>query len=222
MQSLSLCLNSVPRFARAVTLLLTLAACSTTGGTVGGLFPAPKMLKGTIQNDTYRARDGLFQVGCPQPKGSYEYTYMAVKESYTPKGDYVSFGPAAYDQSIYRVNVTGRTDEQGTTVPFEQAAQLGVQTFEGVLEKGYGVPLTLRAHGKALVNGLSALTWTFTQAIPARTGSSGTGEVLTHEVAAVDAGQNIALLWVQTPSSCPMWVCEGKAARFINSLQMPQ
>ena len=67
---------------------------------MGGLFPAPKMLKGTIQNDTYTARDGLFQVGCPQAKGSYEYTYIAVKESYGPKGDYVSFGPAAYDQSI--------------------------------------------------------------------------------------------------------------------------
>jgi hypothetical protein len=47
---------------------------------VGGLFPAPKFLKGTIENDTYRSPDGLFQVGCPQPKDSYEYKYMAVKE----------------------------------------------------------------------------------------------------------------------------------------------
>ena len=121
------------------------------------------------------------------------------------------------------MNITGRTDDQGVTVPFEQAAQLGVQAFQGVLEKSYGVPLTPQAHGKAVVNGLPALAWTFTQAMPARTGfsSSSTGEVLTHEVAAVDVGQNIALLWVQTPSSCPMGMCKGKAEKFINSFQIP-
>src|SRR5206468_900185 len=89
-----------PRLMRAVALVLALAGCSTTGGTVGGLLPAPKMLKGTIETDTYRAPDGLFQVGCPQPKGSHEYKYMAVKELYGPKGDYVSFGPAAFDHLI--------------------------------------------------------------------------------------------------------------------------
>jgi hypothetical protein len=217
MQPQSLCLNSVPRLVRAVALLLTLAGCSTTGGTVGGLLPAPKMLKGTIENDTYRAPDGLFQVGCPQPKGSYEYKYMAVKELYGPKGDYVSFGPAAFDQSIYRVNITGRTDDRGATVPFEQAAELAVQAFSATLEKTYGAPLVSQAHEKSVVNGLPALTWTLTQTLPGQRARGAAG-VLTHEVAALDAGINIAILWVQTPSSCRQ--CAGKATTFINSFQM--
>jgi hypothetical protein len=174
------------------------------------------MLKGTIENNTYRAPDGRFQIACPQPKDSYEYKYMAVKEVYGPKGDYVSFGPAAYDQSIYRVNITGRTDDGGTTVSFEQAADLGVQAFSATLEKTYGAPLVAQAHGKSVVNGLPALTWTFVQTLP---GPAARGpETLTHNVAALDAGGNFALLWVQTPSSCRG--CAGKAMTFIDSFQM--
>jgi hypothetical protein len=217
MQPQSHCSNSVPRLACALAVFLTLAGCSTTGGTVGGLFPAPKFLKGTIENDTYRSPDGLFQVGCPQPKDSYEYKYMAVKELYGAKGDYVSFGPAAYDISIYRVNVTGRTDDRGVAVSFEQVAELGVQAFSATLEKTYGVPFVSQAHEKSVVNGLPALTWTFTQTLPGQR-ARGAAEVLTHEVAAVDAGNNTALLWVQTPSSC--YHCEGKAKAFINSFHM--
>jgi hypothetical protein len=174
------------------------------------------MLKGTIENDTYRAPDGRFQVGCPQPTNSYEYKYMAVKEVYGPKGDYVSFGPAAYDQSIYRVNITGRTDDRGATVPFEEAAEIGVKAFSESLETAHAATLVLQAHGKSVVDGMPALTWTFTQAVPGQ-GAHGIAETLTHEVAAVDAGNNIALLWVQTPSSC--FRCAGKATTFINSFQ---
>jgi len=211
----SCCSNPVRRLACALAVFLTLTGCSTTGGTVGGLFPAPKFLKGTIENDTYRSPDGLFEVGCPQPKGSYEYRYMAVKELYDPKGDYVSFGPAATDISIYRVNVTGRTDDRGVTVPFEQTAELSVQAFSTTLEKTYGVPLVSQAHERSVVNGLPALTWTFTQTLPGQ--RTRAPEVLTHEVAAVDAGNNTALLWVQKPSSC--YHCEGKAMAFIKSFR---
>jgi hypothetical protein len=174
------------------------------------------MLKGTIENDVYRAPDGRFKVGCPQPRNSYEYKYMAVKEVYGPKGDYVSFGPAAYDQSIYRVNITGRTDDRGATVPFEEAAELGVKEFSANLERAYAVPLVLQAHDKSVLDGMPALTWTFTQVVSGH-GAHGAAEILTHEVAAVDAGNNIALLWVQTPSSC--FRCAGKATTFINSFQ---
>ena len=175
------------------------------------------MLKGTIENDIYKSRDGLFQVGCPQPKGSYEYTYMAVKELYGPKGDYVSFGPAAYDVSIYRVNITGRTDDRGVTTPFAQAAELIVQEFSATLEKSYGAPVVPQAHEQSVVNGLPALTWTFTQTLSG-SGARGAANVVTHEVAAMDAGINFAVLWVEIPPSC--WHCAGKAATFINSFKM--
>jgi hypothetical protein len=115
------------------------------------------------------------------------------------------------------VNVTGRTDDRGVTVSFEQVAELGVQAFSATLEKTYGVPLVSQAHGKSVVNGLPALTWTFAQTLPGQR-ARGAAEVLTHEVAAVDAGNNTALLWVQTPSSC--YHCEGKAKAFINSFHM--
>ena len=99
-----------------IVVLAALAGCATTGGDIGGLFPAPKFLKGTIRNNIYTTSDGSLSVAIPHKEGSYEYQYMQVKEQYSPQGDYISFGPAALDKSIYRVETSKRvTTESATT-----------------------------------------------------------------------------------------------------------
>jgi len=62
----------------SIAAVVVLAGCSTTGGTIGGLLPAPKFLKGEIVNNIYRSPDGSFSVGVPHKEGSYEFKYMQV------------------------------------------------------------------------------------------------------------------------------------------------
>jgi hypothetical protein len=206
-------------FAGFVVLVLGLAGCASSGGTLGGLVPLPKTLQGSIVDNVYIAKDGAFRVTSPHQKGSNEYTYMAVKEKYSPMGDYVSFGPAAFDQSIYRVNFTGTADVQGIAMPFETAAEKVVASFRGELEKGYGTELIEKEKGTTKANGRSVLSWTYVQSLASHTTILGqtAADTLTHEVIAIDGGNSIAVLWVQTPASCG--VCEGRAKLFINSFE---
>lgn len=115
--------------------------CSTTGGTIGGLVPAPKFLKGEIKNNTYTAKDKSFSVTVPHKDGSYEYTYMQVKEQYFEYGAYVSFGPAAFDQSIYRLETARRMTPGSQTVSFNEAVPKLVENYKTQLQKGYGAAL---------------------------------------------------------------------------------
>lgn len=202
-----------------VLFVLGVAGCSSSGGTLGGLIPLPKNLQGSIVNNIYVAQDGTFRVMSPHEKGSNEYTYMAVKEKYSPMGDYVSFGPAAFDQSIYRVNFTGTADAQGVAMPFETAAEKVISSVRGVLEQGYGTEMIEKEKGSTTVNGRNALSWTYVQSLPARATIQGqtSADTLTHTVVAIDNGSSIAVLWVQTPASCGG--CEGRAKLFINSFE---
>jgi hypothetical protein len=206
-------------FAALGLFVLGVAGCASTGGTLGGLVPLPKALQGSIVDNVYVAKDGAFRVMSPHEKGSNEYTYMAVKEKYSPMGDYVSFGPAAFDQSIYRVNFTGTADAQGVAMPFETAAERVVSSFRGELEKGYGTELIEKEKGATKANGRNALSWTYVQSLPSHTTIQGrtAADTLTHKVVAIDDGNLIAVLWVQTPTSCS--TCEGKATLFVNSFE---
>lgn len=206
-------------FASLGMLILAVTGCSSTGGTLGGLVPLPKTLQGSIVDNVYVAKDGAFRVMSPHEKGSNEYTYMAIKEKYSPMGDYVSFGPAAFDQSIYRVNFTGTADAQGVAMPFEVAAEKVVTAFRGELEKGYGTELLEKAKSATKANGRNVISWTYVQSLPSHTTIQGraSADTLTHEVVAIDDGKLIAVLWVQTPASCS--TCEGKAKLFINSFE---
>jgi hypothetical protein len=206
-------------FAAVGLLALGIAGCASSGGTLGGLVPLPKALQGSIVDNVYVAKDGAFRVMSPHEKGSNEYTYMAVKEKYSPMGDYVSFGPAAFDQSIYRVNFTGTADAQGISMPFETAAEKVIASFRSELEKGYGTELIEKEKVASTVNGRNAFSWTYVQNLPSHTTIQGqtSADRLTHKVVAIDGGNLIAVLWVQTPASCS--ACEGKATLFINSFE---
>src|SRR5882724_3759617 len=100
----------------------SLAGCRSTGGDIGGLIPAPKLLKASIDDGIYTAKDKSFTVQVPHAQGSYEYTYMQVKEQYLDHGeDYVSFGPAAFNQGIYRVDYVVRLTPGSMSPGFEES-----------------------------------------------------------------------------------------------------
>lgn len=87
-------------------VLVFVSSCSGTGGTVGGLIPAPKFLDGKVEGDTYYSAEGAFKVQLPHlPSRSkddeYEWTYTKVHEIKDKGVVGVVFGPAAFDLNQY-------------------------------------------------------------------------------------------------------------------------
>ena len=83
-----------------------LAACSGTGGIIGGLVPAPKFLEGTIEGTKYVAPNNAFSVNLPySPTGSrsdqYEWTYAKVHEIADAPVVGVVIGPGAFVRIYY-------------------------------------------------------------------------------------------------------------------------
>src|SRR5262245_62348801 len=146
----------------ALVFGLLAAGCSTSGGTVLGLFPAPKVLDGSIDDSVYTAEDGSFSVRVPHDEDSSEYTYMQVKEVEQPGSGgagaehYVSFGPAAFCQGIWRLQVTPIADPSRTAAVFDQAFDAIARHTMDELAAAYHAPLTLAAEGSDPMAGHAA------------------------------------------------------------------
>ena len=87
-----------------VGLALLLAACSGTGGIIGGLVPAPKFLDGKVDKSTYYAPNNAFSVRLPHPPEQSaadrnEWIYTKVHEINDGPIVAVVFGPAAFDRN---------------------------------------------------------------------------------------------------------------------------
>jgi len=101
----------------AVLSMLCLSGCGSTGGTLGGLVPAPKFLKGQVVGSTYYAPDGGFQIDTPHPatgnsRETYEWSYGRVKEGSDGPLKFVEFGPFAFDRNSYSVDVVPKRPGQ--------------------------------------------------------------------------------------------------------------
>lgn len=205
----------------AVLLVLaavTISGCSTTGGTVGGLFPAPKFLKGEIKNNIYTAQDKSFSVAVPHKDGSYEYTYMQVKEQNSEYGAYVSFGPAALDQSIYRVETAQRVTPGSQNVKLDNFAPKIVEGYKAQLQNGYGsTPQEIESRQET-INGKKAYYYKLTHVVPAGKYISNQAATFTHEVYVIDYEKGIAIIWVQVPETTPKVAMEPRA--FSESVAM--
>lgn len=206
------------RIAMLVLAAVCVGGCSTTGGTIGGLFPAPKLLKGEIKNDTYTAQDKSFSVAVPHKNGSYEYTYMQVKEQYSEYGAYVSFGPAAFDQSIYRIETAKRVTLGSQDVKFDDAAPKIVEGYKEQLQKGYGTAPQETESRKETINGRKAYFWKLTQVVPTGKYLSNKAATFTHDVYVIDFEKGAAIVWVQVPETTQKLAMDPRA--FAESVAM--
>lgn len=178
-------------------LIGALAGCSSSGGDIGGLFPAPKFLKGSIDdNNIYTAQDKRFTVSVPHAQGTDDYRYMHVKEEYGPDEDYVSFGPGAVNQSIYRINFMAAP--AGKPLPdLDTVAPKALSFVEQQAQEAYGGAPTAGEGSKILVSGHNAYHWELKQAVPS--GKLANVPVnLVHELYLIDFGGAMATIWVQT------------------------
>lgn len=184
--------------------LMSLSACATTGGSIGGLFPAPKILKGNISADRYAAPGGTFSVAVPHAAGSYEYRYMQIKEQFEGQDAYVSFGPAAFDQSVYRLEIARLDPAMTDAVNLDDVAPQFVATYEQQLQAAYGTDLELVVVQAESVSGRPAWHWEFRQVAPAGKHLSNRDAMLEHHAWVIDFEVGIALAWVQIPEESPV------------------
>ncbi|GMM86979.1 hypothetical protein [Pseudoalteromonas sp. MTN2-4] len=187
-----------------LSFLSFFSGCSSTGGTIGGLFPAPKLLDGKIENNTYFSKDGDFSVSIPHKEDTYEYTYLQVKEQYGKFGTYISFGPAAIDQSIYRLEIGKKLSPESKNVDFDTAVESIIANYSKQLELGYKSQPSIIKKEKASVNGFNSYIVELTQKLPNQT--------FTHEVVITDYPTMAAIFWVQKSS-----IGQNKAS--INTMQ---
>jgi hypothetical protein len=178
---------------------IALSGCATTGGDIGGLLPAPKFLKGSITGDVYTSSDGSLSIAVPHKEGSYEYKYMQVKEQYSPLGDYISFGPAALDRSIYRVETAKRATSDGATRKTEDIAPQVVDGYKAQLANAYGTTPQQVAASTETLAGRRAYYWKLSQEVPAGKYLNNQSATFTHHVYVVDLELGPVVVWVQLP-----------------------
>jgi len=174
-------------------LFFNLVACSTTGGTIGGLLPAPKFTKGKIENSTYYSKGNEFSISIPHKKGSNEYTYMKIKEQYSDVGAYVSFGPAAVDQSIYRVEIGRKLSPQSKNISLESFTDSVVSGYIKQLESGYKTKISQVKREKLNINGSPSYYVELSQ--------PNKSQPIKHQVYISDLPEVGVIFWVQSSST---------------------
>lgn len=190
-----------------VIISVIVVGCSSTGGTIGGLFPAPKFLDGKIENDTYLSKNSDFSVSVPHKDGTYEFTYLQIKEQYSELGAYISFGPAAMDQSIYRLEIGKKLSPESKQVDFSSAVDAVIANYSKQLELGYKSKPTLIKREKTMINGFETYVVHLTQKL--------SNQDLEHEVIVTNYPTMAAIFWVQKSS-----ISSQKAS--INALEFAQ
>jgi len=186
---------------------LSVVGCSSTGGIIGGLFPAPKFIKGKIENDVYTSKNEDFSVAIPHKDGTYEYTYMQIKEQYNKLGAYISFGPAAMDQSIYRLEIGKKLSLESKDVVFKDAVDAIIANYTQQLEAGYNSKLELVKKEKTTINGVPSYNISLKQSVQ--------NQVLNHEILVLNYNSLAAAFWVQTSST-------GSKKASVNALQFAE
>ena len=183
-----------PRFTcLALTVLLFAPAC--------GLTPPIRALKGSIQDDRYTAPGGIFSVAVPM-QDDYERTWMQAKEVERTDEFYISFGPAAFDQSIYRLSVILREMRPMQPADLVRVSFELSRAAEKQLQAVTGAPLELKEERATTLTGDRAYYMRFRQLAPAGTVSN-KATVLRHESLVVLRGSRMFTAWKQSDDSQP-------------------
>ncbi|MGY0216345.1 hypothetical protein ACWJJH_03030 [Endozoicomonadaceae bacterium StTr2] len=203
----------------AVILSTLLAGCSSTGGTIGGMIPAPKFTRGDFKNSQYTAKDNSFKVDSPFKSASYAERYMEIAESYQAGEIQVAFSSSAAPAEVYRVRVFDNVQNE------EGFQSLLLERSAANYEQSYGTALKQINSGSLNINGLKVDTTTFRQKIPER--SEGLrrleGFDTLHSAFYMKKGNKIAFIWINRMPPGQEIMTSGAEARieaFVRSFEL--
>ena len=201
------------RLAAFAALTLLIASC--------GSLPPSQSVAGTLKRDRYTSPDGDFSVAVPFV-GDYERNWMQVKEQRRALGQYISFGPAAFNQSIYRLLVW-REHPGAVRRSLDSAAALIASELTVQLERSYGAPLQLVTDKAANVNGIAARQRRYRQVATAGK-ISNMEVVLQHQLLVLKDGNRIWSAWLQSPVGLSRGNEEDPLTleQFVGSVQFPK
>ena len=213
-------MNTVCKSLSVIALVTFVSGCASTGGSVGGFFPAPKFLKGDIENNVYTSKDKRFTVSIPHQMVSYEYKYMKVKEQYKENGVYVSFGPAAYNYSIYRYKNIVYPKGIKNTVSMNTVAHNVIEDSKKKMLEMYDTHPTVLEKSQIKINGHKAYHWRLQQTIPSGKSYSNQHKVFNHYIYVVDYDKSVGIFWVRIPSDTGKRHAGITPLTFVESLRL--
>lgn len=196
---------------------IILSSCATTGGSIGNLFPAPKFLKGEIKNNVYIGKDNIFTITPPHKEESYEYKYMAIKEQYKPNNAYVSFGPAALNKSIYRVEVV--IAPKGQKPNLNHASSI-IESYSQQILKGSSTKPEIQETKKVKIHNHDAIYYKLTQDIPVGKYKSNSKAIFNHYAYVINYNYAVGVIWVQIPNDVQQREAGISHKEFANSLKI--
>lgn len=169
-------MSSFRAFVLAPLVLIVVAGCGSTGGTIGGLIPALKFTKGTLSEGRYSAKDKSFSVDVPFRPGTPGYAAMEIVEKSEGDGSLVAFSSAAHPGEVYRVTTFADVK------PANRLAETTVASYRKQMEASGGAPFRAEKANQELVDGMLAISHRYSQAVPARTadGAKSKGVVSIH------------------------------------------
>jgi hypothetical protein len=152
------------------------AGCQSTGGTIGGLIPAPKFTKGTLAEGRYTAKDKSFSVDAPFRPGTPGYAAMEIVERSDGGGALVEFSSVAHPGEVYRVTTFADVK------PANRLAETTVASYRKQMEASGGAPFRAEKANQDLIDGMLAISHRYSQAIPQRQpdGAKSRGPVSIH------------------------------------------
>lgn len=212
-------MSSLRVFVLAFVVSLVAVGCSSTGGTIGGVIPAPKFTKGTLSAGRYTAKDKSFSVAVPFPPGSAGHAAMEIVEKPEAGGNLVAFSSSVHPGEVYRV--TTFSDVK----PANRLAETTVASYRKQLETSGGAPLRAEKANQELVDGMLAISHRYSQAIPARAadGAKSKGLVSIHSTHFLQRSTRAAFIAVsrrQDGSAANAEAGEARVGAFLKSFRL--
>lgn len=176
--------------------------------------------EGKIENNVYKAKNNIFTISIPHHETTYEYKHMQIKEQYRNNEIYLSFGPAAYNYSIYRMHLIVHPESGKNTIQINTAAPQVMENYKNQMVKHYGTAPKILEKKIIKINNKNAYFWKLSQDIPAGKGYSNKSKVFNHEIYVVDYKIAAGIFWVRIPSDTASRDAGIPAKKFVESLKL--
>jgi predicted transcriptional regulator YdeE len=203
----------------AVVFILQVTGCSSTGGVVGGLVPAPKLTQGELSEGRYLAKDKSFSVDSPFEKESNAYTYMAIAEDFSLTENRLQFSSSVVPAEVYRVNIFKNVGPQ------ENIGDAAFSQYRQFFEDSYKTSFEGPKTEEITVEGVQYTLNTYSQHIPERSSLGRKVQELDvlHTCLYLAKGDNAAFICVNRIASGKEGSTDGseeRVQRFIKSFRL--